>query len=353
MEKQMSDAIETIETAPVETTAAPEKVSSGDALDRAISEATGKQATEATETGLEAAPAPQPWDTPGWAKMWKEEPRKALEHLWANEQTRGLYDKLRPELDGAYSYIGRLQNEFGQMRQRMAPVSQLLSKYEPQYRLQGMTLEQGLGQLFEVAERLAVDPDNTFPYLASSYRPQNAQAAIAKLAEAWGVDITDVVRETPYVDPEVLQLRQQMAALREQQEYAQMGQRNALRSEVVKQLEAFEQAKDESGELLHPHFTEVFELIPRIFGAGMADTLEKAYQTAVQVHPTLGAKVQEAKLEAARKKAIDEAKARTEAAEKAERASRNFAGKGGKPSTAKRGMSLDDAFNAARSALET
>jgi len=318
-----------------------------DALDSAINAATENTDAGTQEAAAVETPEAPAWEAPGWSKAWKEPSRQALEQLYKNETTRGLYESLRPELDGAYSYIGRLQNEYGTFRQRAQPIWNLVSQYEPQYRLQGMTLEQGVGQLFEIANRLQSDPDQTFPYLAESYKPRDGAAALRALADKWGVDVTGLVAETPYVDPEVLRLREDLQRMQAFQQSQLQNERQQLRNDVVRQLEAFESATDESGQPLYPHFSEVFELIPKVFAAGMANSLETAYHAAVKLHPELGKKLEAEAIERARKVALEEAKARSEKAEQAARASRNIGGKGGGSATSKRTTSLEDAIRSA------
>lgn len=299
-----------------------------------------------------AAITPPAWEMPGWAKRWTEPARKSLEQLYQREDARPLLDPIQSELEKFYQEFGRQGQEYGTFKKQVEPVWNILSKYEPQYRLQGMTLEQGVGQLVQAAEYLATNPDEALPWLAQTYAPRDAAAVIRALSQAWGVDLGQVTAEQPYVDPAIQQmvtpLQQQLQAVTYQLQQREQQERERQRHQIVDQVAAFEDAKNAAGEPLYPHFRRVFEPMIKAVRAGFANDLASAYQFAVRNDPELAKEIEEQQAEAARKRALEEAQARSEEAAKAKAASRNPGTKGRPvPDTRKKRMSLSDAIAAA------
>ena len=262
---------------------------------------------------------------------------------------RPHWEAIQSEFDETYKAYGQQGQEYGEFRKRVEPVWNILSRYEPQYRLQGMTLEQGVGQLVQAAEYLASNPDEALPWLAQTYAPKDAAAVVRALSQAWGVDLGQVTADQPYVDPTVQQietpLQQQLQAVQYQLQMRDQQERERTRYQIVDQIAAFEDAKDAAGNLLYPHFRQVFEPMIKAVRAGFAQDLASAYQFAVRNDPELQKQIADQQAEDARRKALEEAAARSKQAEEAKAASRNIGAKGkpGKPER-KKSLSLSDAI---------
>lgn len=320
----------------------------GSAIQEAAAELGGDSTS--TESARHAGPpAEKPvaiekpsWEPPGWSKRWKEPSRKALEALYQREDVRPHWEAIQSEFDETYQAYGRQGQEYGEFKRRVEPVWNILSKYEPQYRLQGMTLEQGVGQLVQAAEYLATNPDEALPWLAQTYAPRDAAAVIRALGQAWGVDLGQVTADQPYVDPAYQQmvapLQQTVAQMQYQLQMREQQEMHRTRMQIVDQVAAFEDAKDASGNPLYPHFRRVFEPMIKAVRSGFANDLASAYQFAVRNDPELAKEIEAQQAEEARRKALEQAKARSDEAAEAARAARNPGGKGSRaPAPNRRG----------------
>lgn len=293
---------------------------------------------------LPAAPE-KPWDPPGWSKNWKEPSRKALEALYGNEANRPHWEAISKELDGAYGYIGRRDQEYSQYRNQMDPIWNTVGPLEQVYGLQGMTLQQGLSQLIQAGQFLASQPDNAFPWFAQAYRPNDPGKVIQALAKQWGTDVAQLSQDAPYVDPQVSAmlgpLQREVQELRQFQHQARMQQQQQQQAALLGQIEQFENAKDESGNALYPHFERVYDRMVGLLNGRLAQGLQDAYEQAISLDRDLVAEI-------AQKKAQEDAAARAAAAEKAIEASKTVAGKGKPNASEKRAKSIAEAVRMAR-----
>jgi hypothetical protein len=307
--------------------------------DRQVSLSDGITAAESEfddlDTGAdesaELLPAETPWEAPSWAAHWKHEARDALGRFASHPELKTQYTPIQKQIEEIYADKTRREQEAAEYRKRTDPLWNVVQPFEQRYALQGIPVHQGVQQLFQAAELLNTNPDQAFPWLAGSYRPQNPQEALMRLAQSWGVDLNAAMQEQPYIDPTVTallnplqqQVQQLQQAIGQQQAAQQHQQHNALVSEISD----FEAAKDENGKPLHPHFATVFDDMVALVKMGRATDLDTAYRMAVQFSPQLQTQSQGEAAEAARKKALQQAAARTAAAEKSEVASRTVAGK--------------------------
>lgn len=296
-------------------------------------------------------------EVPGWAKRWKEPSRKALEALYQREDVLPHWDAIQSELDETYQYFGKQGQEYGEYKKRVDPIWSIAQKYEPQYRLQGMTLDQGLSQLFGVAEFLATDPDQALPWLGQSYKPKDAAAVVRALSQAWGVDLAQASADAPYVDPALTQivtpLQQQLQAVQMQLAKREQMEQERQRHAAIDQISRFEDAKDASGNPLYPHVRRVFPLMAQAIQNGFAQDLASAYQFAIRNDPELAAELEQQRMEELRRKALEEAAARSQEAEAAKAASRNIGGKGkASEKPGKNNLSLSAAIKQAEAKLK-
>lgn len=306
---------------------------------------------KAAPDAVPVVPAEKPWEAPGWASRWKPEARDALGRFASHPELKQHFDPLQKQIEELYGYNTRRDQEFAGYRQRTDPIWQVLEPYEQRYALQGMSLQQGIQQLFQSAEFLARSPDEALPWLASAYKPSNPSQTLSALAREWGVDVNAL--DTPYIDPTVTALltplQQQVQQLNQQITQQQAAQQQAQQAALVQEIDAFETAKDANGQALHPHFRDVFDDMLKAINLGYANSVADAYKMACDINPAVRERAQSAAAEAARKKAMEEAAARTAAAEKAETASRTVTGKA--KGQANRYRNLSDALReAARNA---
>lgn len=298
------------------------------------------------------APDLAPWEAPAWTQKWKPEARDALGRFASNPEYRPHLTPLLGQLEESNKYITTRDQEFAKYRQQFDPLYEVIKPYEQRYALQGMTTQQGIQQLFQVADYLATKPDDAFPWLAQTYRPSDPNKALAQLAQSWGADLQQVSYEQPYVDPTVTALLnplqqkvQHFEQLFQQQQAQAQRQQEAS---VLQEITAFESAQDDNGKPLYPHFKDCFDDMLFLVETGKAQDLKSAYELATKYNPTIQEKRMAELTEAAQKKAIEEAAARTAEANKAENASRKI---GGKTKSQGDVLSLREGYDRAKASL--
>lgn len=286
-----------------------------------------------------ATPAEAPWEPPAFTARWSENARNAIKEFGTATHNRKYLEPILGQFEEHNKRYTQHQQEFSDYRKNVDPVYSVLQPLEQQYRLQGMTLQQGVSQLVEGAKFVATDPDQAFPYFAGMYRPRNPADAVLGIAQAWGVDLGNLVQEQPYVDPtvqallsplqkelaEVRQFTQQQRQAQEQNEFHARQQQQQL---IVQKLQELEQQKDDAGNLRFPHLATVFPDIELLANTGRFKTIEEAYDHAVMMNPELSQGVIASRAKTAEQKAIQEAAARTKAAQREAQSNRSIAGKG-------------------------
>lgn len=297
-----------------------------------------KQETASTTTVTDGAAADNDdplngWnEAPAWAKRWSKEGQRAL-RTWATDPNSGEHWKhAGNELNKLYTDWGKQANEVGQLRQfaqGYAPIHDTLQQARQVWEMQGMTLQQGLAQQMAVAQALARDPDSTLAWLASIYKPKDAGKFIQAIAQATGADLNAAVQSAPYVDPTVTQmvnpLLQRLQGLEQHLMGQQQQQTQAQQQYVVQQIQAFENAVDDTGQPKHPYLRdpEVFQLMLFAMNSGQTPRdLAAAYEWATARHlPAI-----QKKAEDAQRKALQVAATTTETSQQAKVASNNLQG---------------------------
>ena len=270
------------------------------------------------------------WEGPGYTKAWKEEARKAAEAIATNPALEAHWKALQPELDNTYKYIGQRDQQFARFQQQFGPLGDMLAPYEQNWRMQGMTTQQGLSQLLAYQDALARDPDSTLPQLATMFKPRDPGKVIQALSQAWGADLGQVAQGAPYVDPQVQQmvtpLVQKLQALEAQNWYREQHETQEKQRQMLSQIDAFEQEKDGKGNPKHPFFREMFvDMVAMANGrkqAGLPTSLEDVYNHVAAYHPAAA----EWRAKQGAEKALQAASRTNDAAKQASEASRNVNG---------------------------
>lgn len=298
-------------------------------------------------------PAAPAFELPPYTKMWSEAARNALQAVGGIQHNKGHIEPILKQIEESNQYTTKRDQEFAEYRKNIDPVYQVLQPLEQAYRMQGMSLHQGVAQMVEGAKFVASDPDQAFPYFADMYRPRNPAEAVQAIATKWGVDLGQLAQEQPYIDPTIQALlnplQQKLAAFEQQtqqqqwqqQEQARM-QEEATQKAIVEKLASLEVQQDESGNLRFPHLAKVFDDILLLANTGRYQTIEDAYDRAVLMNPDLSQSV----VKSAEAKAIQEAKAQSERIQKEAQANRSAGGKGRK-SEAPKEQSLQKSLEAA------
>ena len=137
----------------------------------------------------------------------------------------------------------------------------------------------------------------------------------------YGVDLQSLVEEQPYVPQEVLSLQQQLQQVQGQFEYHQQQLMQQQYARLNQEIQAFQTAVDEQGNPKAPHFERVFDSMVQLADAGLAKSIQEAYEKAVALNPEIQAEIHAQKQQA-------EAVTRAAEANRALEASRGVKSKG-------------------------
>lgn len=193
-------------------------------------------------------------------------------------------------------------------------VPEYVAPYVADLSMRGISPEQAVPYLLDTWKSLERDPQGTLQWLGSRYGLQVNFGGVQQPAQQ-----VQQQTEEQWVDPTIKQLQSEVQQLkaereRERQGIAQMQQQayeTAYRS-VSMEVAEFEKSKAGDG----ADFSVLRPLMSLMLSSGQADSLEQAYDMAVNAHPTTRA----AREAAARQQA--EAAAAKAAAEKAAAARR-------------------------------
>lgn len=176
--------------------------------------------------------------------------------------------------------------------------------------------QQAIKPLHEIWQRNAVHPAMGLAQLAhyGQMLHSNPQQLIQEIAQQAGIDLTQVVEDQPYIDPQTRNLQQEIQQLKATIGQFQQGQANQSAQAIQQQIHAFAEAKDSSGNVAHPYFEQVAPIMAQLIqiqGNGI-DDLDTAYQHATQYNPDIQKEIQaraEKEKAAARQAEADKAKA--------------------------------------------
>jgi len=275
-----------------------------------------------------AAEPVKEWEQPGWSKNWKKERAEALRKLATHPELGQDANQLIESFNEAYNVIGRSEWNRGQLEKRLSPISDILQQMEHSASMSGQGLPQHLSQLHAVSRSLAADPDSTLPWLASMYKPRDPAKVFQALSQAWGTDLGQVAQGAPYMDPAVqnlvMPLVNRLQSIESQMSQRDFSQMQQLQNHVLSQIDAFENAQDEHGNLLHPYFKdpEVFQAMMYAANSGKSRNIHEAYAWAIQFHP----QAQQDRVKQAEQQALQQAAQTTRVARQASGASNNVSG---------------------------
>lgn len=250
-----------------------------------------QEAAEAAEQ-LEALEPPPKWD-----KRYKE----AFQAWSAVPNGRDIQKTVIDLYNEQQGYATKVEQERAELRKRyeqyeqfVRPVSAALQPYQQLINELGATPDQMIRQGLGLMQALRNDPKGTLERLLRESRVELGKP-----------------EEQPWVDPQVAELRNELNRIRREQrqiqEMAIRNQRGRVIQEVNAQLQAFVEAKDESGEQLHPHVSN--PQVEKFMAALVKDgwSLDEAYAKACyaidEVRETTMKSREAARLKAAEKEA--------------------------------------------------
>lgn len=273
-----------------------------------------EQEVEQAEQAEPEVPEYSPLEAPEfWGPEHKEIFTKlqAIEHAEAQEIARQAAQSWHDQWKNDQKYITQksqtLAEEKRQYEQQLQEYNQVQKALEPIrdiWASQGVAAPIGIAQMAYWGKLLHTDP----------------KALITEVANYSGLDLNQVVEDQPYIDPHIQQelgsLKQQNQQLQQAIGGFQQGQQQQQQNQAIfQQVAAFEQDVDDNGQLKHPYVEEVAkDMVDLLFIQNNGiNTLEDAYQRAVQFNPDI-----QAKLQAEQEK--EKAKARQAQAQKAKEA---------------------------------
>lgn len=302
----------------------------------------GSAAEEKVSRGTEAetaASAPNDDDplsgwaeAPPWSKRWGKDSAKALRAYATDPNNGENWKHIGNELNKLYTDWGKQANEVGQLRSirdGYAPIHDMLQQANQRFTMQGMSLPQGLAQMFAVQQALEQNPDRMLADLVSAFKPKDAAKFIQGIAQSLGANLGDLANAAPYIDPQISQMvnpvMQRLQAIEQNLSTQQNAQIQAQQHFVYQQIQAFENAVDDTGQPKHPYLRdpEVFSLMLTAMNNGHTPRdLSAAYEWATARHlPAI-----QAKAKAAEAVALREAARTTENSHQAKQASNNLNG---------------------------
>ena len=291
-------------------------------------EETAEQPEETTEEQVEEkeAPALEALTAP---KHWPKEEQEIFNAWDANVQHQ-VMDRYKA-MEGDYTKKTQALSKY---KKRNEALDEIYGPFRDDFQRAGMDEVAATRQLLAAHKYLREDPQQALKWLAKSY----------------GVDLTavndDTAIEDEYADPQMKAMQQQIAQLQGTIQNQQQQAQNMQKQEVQTLIDNFQTAKDEDGNLKHPHFEAVQNQMAALVGSGQAKDIAEAYDMAVFANPTTRAKVLEEqakqKEEQAKKETQQEVKA--EAVQKAKKQQRVNVKGSGTPSNSAvpSGMTLNE-----------
>jgi hypothetical protein len=251
------------------------------------------------------------------------------------EGAKDLLPDVFKEIEDRYDYTGKTDAELDKYRKRFDPYAQVLDPLEQQFALQGIAPQAGLQQMVAANQFLQQDPDRALMWLAQNFKPKDVKAFIQGFAQQFGVDISGLVQQQAWVDPEVKKLigpleeqnRQLMELFQrqtqqQQQAYQYQYQQSAM--QIAEAIKGFKEATDENGNPKYPHYDLLEPRMTAILQRDGIKPLETLYEEALkELTPLIGDRAKAASVAA-----LHDAERTTAATEKALKASRNVNGSG-------------------------
>ena len=297
---------ETVETTEVEAKEEPEK-KSGRARDESgkfvKAEGESDAETEQEETSTEE-------QTEETEQEAKEEPSLEAPQHWSAEdkavfsklQKEGQEFLLRRHKDMEADYTRKTQ-EVAETKRFKDDFNQLFTPFRNTFAMHGLDDTGAVRYLLGYFQALQQDPVQT----------------IQRLAQDYGVDFNQ--KQDENVDPSVKPLLEKIQHLETQIAQTTQAQQYQVSSSLFEQVNSFRNAKDEKGNLKHPHFETVRKDMSVLVESGRATSLDQAYELAVRLNPEIYDKQKEQSIleqqKAAQQKELDEQKKKAAQAKKA------------------------------------
>lgn len=285
---------------------APQEAQEGDEPEQS-----GEPTQEEVEAALEALSPPEKWD-----RRYKEVFNAWAEHPNGREWQEAILDYYK-EQQGYTTQVeqerAELRRQYEQAEQYLRNVSGVVQPYQQFLAEAGVTPDQAIRQGLGLMMQLRQDP----------------KATLKRLAELTRTNLSSDDQEE-WKTPEQKMIEELNNRLNQMQETDQQRQQRQAQEalyrrqeETERQLNAFAEAKDESGNLTHPHLEKVQGVMAELINGREAVrksnpgleplTLDDAYERACQLTPEVAQAVQQGQEAARLSRADREAKQAREA----------------------------------------
>lgn len=249
--------------------------------------------------------------------------QQAIQRLGFKKEEIAEFEKASPALQQAMlRRSDEMHRGVEQYRSRASfgeQVMRAIQPYEATIRSVGIAPDAAISALFNVDHKLRYGS------------AEEKQQTITTLAQAYGVDLAALAEGQPKVDPQIVSLQQQLQALQQQQYNFGLSQQEAQNQALMNQINEFSKDKE--------FFEQVAGEMGALLQAGVATTLEDAYDRAVYANPSTRQAV------TAKQRAEEDLRRKEEAAQKIaaakKAASVNVSTRGNIPSAAPVG-SMED-----------
>ena len=199
-----------------------------------------------------------------------EEPEtvfQAPEHWSSDERTQ--FDSLPPEAQEVLLARDKsFQTGYQEKAQSISAITDAIKPWEQSLAQRGLTPEQAIRTLFAAQHQLDTDAVGGILQIAQNY------GVLDQLQAKFAPETDD----DDLVDPQFKALQQEIQDLKSQLTQTTQGIQQQQNQTVQQQIESFQTAVDDKGELKHPHFEEAMPMILAAVQSG--DALDAAYDKA-------------------------------------------------------------------------
>lgn len=256
---------------------------------------TGDAAKQVTDkSGSEAAPLDPPIS-------WSAEEKQAF-----RESPPGVQRAILRREQQREAFVNRKSEELSKTQRNYVELDETLAPYKEELNRANVKPSQLVGELLAAHQRIMSDPVE----------------GIRWLAEQNGVDLGQLVATPSQKDPHVARIEAELQQLRQ----AYVGERehvNSQRTQAIQQdVEGFAAETDAHGNLLRPHFKDVFEDMIDITRRVKAEqptasnraVLEESYNRALRANPRTYEYVREREYAELERKRLDDTRKKADAA---------------------------------------
>lgn len=253
-----------------------------------------------------------------------------LQRLGLRKEEMAAFEKADPALKAAMlrrsDEMHRGVEQYRETAQFGQQVYRAIQPYEATIRSLGMKPDQAIAELFAVEHNLRYG------------NQQDKLNQLLALAKTYGADLSSLSVDAPQIDPQVQELKAEIAELKRQQQSWFTQQDQAQQSTIYEHINTF--ARD------HEYFDQVTPEVAALLQAGVAKDLKEAYDRAIFANPQIRAQVLAKQQAEAEEKKRAEAAAKVAAAKQA--ASVNVTTRGAPPSLAPVGTMEETILNTYR-----